>query len=123
MAVSNICTPNTIQCHGRRRRSSGLILQKVKNSMKNISGDNSQSKWRNHGYPTAPTTIAMMSAYRSMNVLRDINYKMLFSSSCVNVMLLIACRLSSNCFTLLAPMMTLVTSLANNHDMAICANV
>jgi hypothetical protein len=68
-AVSSIWTANTIQCHRRKRKSSGLILQKVKKSIRKISGDKSQSRWRNHGYPTAPTTIAIISAYLSIKLL------------------------------------------------------
>ena len=41
------------------------------------------------------------------------------SSSEVKVVLLIAWRLSSNCATLLAPIITLVTSFARSHDIAI----
>lgn len=76
-----ICVSKTIQCHARRRKSSGLILQNVKNSMKNISGGNKHVRWRNSGKPTTPTNMANANALRSKNDFISVVFILMFDRS------------------------------------------
>ena len=62
------CVINTTQCHARKRKSKGLILQNVKKSIRKMSGGNIHVRCLKIGNPITPTTIANDNALRSKNL-------------------------------------------------------